>query len=101
MNVIAIIPALNEEAVIGSVVRGIPPVVTRVVVVDNGSTDRTSAAAAAAGARVVYEPDRGYGAACLAGIASEPEADIYIFLDGDGADPPARIPGLLDILESR
>jgi glycosyltransferase involved in cell wall biosynthesis len=98
MKVVAVIPALNEEAAIQAVVRAIPPVVTRTVVVDNGSRDRTAAVAADGGALVVYESQRGYGAACMAGFRAEPDADVYVFLDGDGSDPPERIPDLLDRL---
>ena len=63
-----VIPALDEEQAIGKVIAAIPPWIDRIVVADNGSTDRTSGVAPA-GARVVHEPQRGYGAACLAGIA--------------------------------
>ena len=65
MRVTVVIPALNEEAAIGGVVREIPrDLVDEIIVVDNGSTDRTAELAATAGARVVREPFRGYGAAC-------------------------------------
>ena len=86
-----IIPALNEEEPIGAVVRecfasGLPD---EVLVVDNGSTDRTAERARAAGARIVSEPNRGYGRACAAGIrALSPDCQIVVFLDGDGSDCP-------------
>ena len=86
-----VIPALNEEEPIGDVVRavfatGIP---REVIVVDNGSTDATAERAAAAGAKVVSEPNPGYGRACAAGVRSiSPECDIIVFLDGDGSDCP-------------
>ena len=65
-----IIPCLNEEEPIGGVVREVlAQGVDEVIVVDNGSTDRTAERAAAAGARVVREPQRGYGRACAAGLA--------------------------------
>ena len=65
-----VIPVLNEEACIGEVVRSFrSSAVRRIVVVDNGSTDRSAQLARAAGAEVVSEPERGYGAACLRGIA--------------------------------
>ncbi|MBL8841012.1 MAG: glycosyltransferase [Planctomycetes bacterium] len=88
MHACAVIPALNEEASIGLVLRDLPrPLVPRAIVVDNGSTDGTGAAAAAAGATVVREPRRGYGAACLAGIAAlPPDCDVVLFLDADHSD---------------
>ncbi len=91
-TVSVIIPCLNEEEPIADVVReclatGIPK---EILVVDNGSTDRTAERAAAAGARVVPQPVRGYGRACAAGVAAaDPAADILLFLDGDGSDVPA------------
>jgi glycosyltransferase involved in cell wall biosynthesis len=96
----AIVPALDEEASIGGVVAAIPrPLVRTVVVVDNGSRDRTAEVARAAGAAVVREPARGYGAACLAGMAHlgrlEPPPDAVAFLDGDGADDPGELAALL------
>jgi glycosyltransferase involved in cell wall biosynthesis len=96
MRTVVIIPALNEEQVIGAVVRAVPKdAADAVIVVDNGSTDRTAAVAEDAAARVVHEPERGYGAACMAGVAAEPLADVFVFLDGDGSDPPARIVDVL------
>src|SRR6266851_507511 len=89
-RVVAIVPALDEEGAIGAVVRGLPhDVVERVVVVDNGSRDRTAAVAAEAGAQVVREPRHGYGFACMAGVAAANDADILLFLDGDASDDPA------------
>jgi cellulose synthase/poly-beta-1,6-N-acetylglucosamine synthase-like glycosyltransferase len=100
----AIIPALDEERTIGVVVRSLPrPPLREIVVVDNGSRDATARVAAAAGARVVAEPRRGYGAACLRGIeALYADAEIVVFLDGDGADDPADLDDLLaPLLEGR
>jgi glycosyltransferase involved in cell wall biosynthesis len=98
MNVVVIIPALNEEGAIGTLVKAIPPCATRIIVVDNGSDDRTALVAASAGATVVAEPRRGYGAACMAGVEAAPDADVYVFLDGDGSDPPQHLPELLAAL---
>jgi glycosyltransferase involved in cell wall biosynthesis len=87
MRVSVVIPALNEEAAIGGVVAEVPrALVHEIIVVDNGSTDRTAALASAAGARVVHEPARGYGAACLAGVLAASDADVIVFLDGDRND---------------
>ena len=92
MTVVAIIPALNEEAAIAAVVAGIRrDAVDEVIVVDNGSADRTAERAAAAGARVVHQPERGYGAAMMAGVASAPDAACYVFMDGDHADVPDQL----------
>jgi glycosyltransferase involved in cell wall biosynthesis len=94
-RVVVVIPAVDEEEAISRVVSEVPPVVEQVIVVDNGSRDDTVARARAAGARVVREPRRGYGQACLAGIAAAPEADVYVFLDGDHSDYPEQLPALL------
>jgi len=92
-----IIPALDEEEAVAAVVRAIPPTVRQVVVADNGSTDRTAAVAREAGAVVVSEPERGYGAACLAALAhlADDPPEIVVFLDGDGSDDPAELDALL------
>ncbi|HEX8139814.1 MAG TPA: glycosyltransferase family 2 protein [Pyrinomonadaceae bacterium] len=89
-SVSVVIPALNEEACIAEVVLAIPrDVAGEVIVVDNGSDDQTAERARAAGARVVSEPRRGYGRACMAGVrALGPECEIVVFLDGDGSDCP-------------
>jgi glycosyltransferase involved in cell wall biosynthesis len=93
---VLIIPALNEEVAIGTVVRAVPAsLVDEVIVVDNGSTDRTAAEARGAGARVIVEPRRGYGAACFAGVRATPETAIVAFVDGDGSQDPREVERLL------
>ena len=97
-RIAAIIPVLDEEGAIGSVVAAMPPEwVDEVIVVDGGSHDRTVAVASAAGARVIVEPARGYGRACARGTtkAVEDGAEILVFLDGDGSDRPEEIPRLV------
>ena len=83
-----IIPALNEEGAIGKVIEAVPDWVDYIVVADNGSRDQTSEVARNSGARVVREDERGYGAACLAGLQALPSSDIIVFLDGDYSDYP-------------
>jgi glycosyltransferase involved in cell wall biosynthesis len=90
-RIAVVIPAVDEEEAIGQVVREIPSGVHEVIVVDNGSRDRTAEVARAAGARVVSEPRRGYGRACLAGIAAAVGADVIVFLDGDHSDYPEQL----------
>ncbi len=97
-----IIPALNEEASIGVVLDAIPAWVDERIVVDNGCSDGTAAVASQHGARVIEEPQPGYGAACLAGIAAAESADIIVFLDADFSDDPSRMQSLVDpIIEDR
>jgi len=95
LSVAVIIPALNEEESIGQVLAAIPTdVIDEIIVVDGGSRDDTVAIAQAGGARVVHEPQRGYGRACATGAAAA-QGDVVLFLDADGADDPAQIPDLL------
>jgi len=97
-NVSVVIPALNEEEPIAGVVRECleTAVPDEVIVVDNGSSDRTAERAREAGARVVTAP-RGYGRACAAGVrAISSECEIIVFLDGDGSDAPAFMSPLVE-----
>lgn len=93
----AVIPCFEEEQAISAVVATVRAVgVDEVIVVDGGSHDRTAERAKAAGARVVVEPRRGYGRAVQTGIeAARPDADILVFLDGDGSDRPEFIPEMI------
>ena len=95
-RIAVIIPALNEEGAIGRVLEALPAWVDQHIVVDNGSTDATADVARTHGAHVVHEPRRGYGAACLAGIAALDAPDIVVFLDGDFSDCPSEMDTLVD-----
>jgi glycosyltransferase involved in cell wall biosynthesis len=102
MKTTIIIPALNEEGAIGELVAETRAVgAGGVIVVDNGSQDATAARAAAAGARVVSEPRRGYGWACACGAAAATEAGaaLLVFMDGDHSFLPAELPRLLTPLQ--
>lgn len=96
-RVVAIIPVFNEAASLPLVLAELPrELVQRVVVVDNASTDASAALARAHGAEVVAEPRRGYGSACLAGIAAlRADEAVVVFLDGDHSDYPDDLHRLL------
>src|SRR5215475_9690868 len=88
MKVSVIIPALNEEDSLPGLLGAIPEeAVNEIIVVDNGSTDRTAAVARHCGARVVSENCRGYGAACWAGFKAT-QGEILVFMDGDESFSP-------------
>lgn len=100
MKVSVIIPVLNEEGAIANVINDIPKtLVQEIIVVDNGCTDRTAEIAHQHGARVVTEPQRGYGSACLEGIAAVEAADIVVFLDGDYSDDPTEMSTLIQPIQ--
>ena len=91
-----IIPTHNEESAIGRVLADIPAgLATEVLVVDSNSTDGTPDLAQKMGAQVIREPRRGYGRACLTGLANTNDPDIVVFLDGDYSDRPSELPMLL------
>jgi glycosyltransferase involved in cell wall biosynthesis len=97
-----VIPVFNERESLPLVVGDIPKhLVSEIVVVDNGSTDGTELVARNLPVRIVREEQRGYGSACLAGVAalaaSPPE--VIVFLDGDYSDHPEEMPLLLSAIE--
>ena len=98
-----IIPTHNEAQAIGRVLADIPSdLVTEVIVVDSNSNDGTPEIATTAGARVIQEPRRGYGRACLTGLGAADSPDVVVFLDGDYSDRPSELPILLaPIIEGR
>ncbi len=98
-GIAVIIPVLNEEQSLPLVINSLPGV-GRLVVVDNGSTDRSALIAEQLGAEVVYEPHRGYGAACLEGLnhlrTTGDRPEIVVFIDGDFSDYPEQLGGLVE-----
>jgi glycosyltransferase involved in cell wall biosynthesis len=102
-RVSVVIPTHNEAQSIGRVLADLPAdIVTEVLVVDSNSTDGTPEIASKMGARVIHEPRRGYGRACLTGLAGASSPDVVVFLDGDYSDRPAELPILLaPIIEGR
>jgi glycosyltransferase involved in cell wall biosynthesis len=103
LRVSVVIPTHNEAQSIGRVLADLPDdIVTEVLVVDSNSSDGTGEIAEKMGARVLHEPRRGYGRACLTGLANASAPDIVVFLDGDYSDRPAELPLLLaPIIEGR
>lgn len=100
LSISVVIPCFNEEDGIRHVYAGMPACVDEVVVVDNASTDRTAEVARSLGAKVVYQPRKGYGAAYQAGLPAA-TCDIIATLDGDGTYPADEIALLVDALEDR
>jgi glycosyltransferase involved in cell wall biosynthesis len=99
-RVAVVIPTFNEAESIAAVIAGLPrSVVDRVIVADGGSTDGTEVEARGAGAEVIVV-GRGYGRACLQGAQAADDADIIVFMDGDGADDPAAIAAMVAPLRS-
>jgi glycosyltransferase involved in cell wall biosynthesis len=104
MKTLVIIPAYNEEKRIAAVVRGVRAVApsAEIVVINDGSSDQTGAAAGAAGARVLSHPfNMGYGVAIQTGYkyALAQGCDWLVQIDGDGQHDPASIPALLAPLQ--
>jgi glycosyltransferase involved in cell wall biosynthesis len=96
MRVSVIIPTHNEAQAIARVLADIPSnLITEVIVVDSNSNDGTPEIAARMGARIIHESRRGYGQACLTGLAAANAPDIVVFLDGDYSDRPSELPILL------
>jgi glycosyltransferase involved in cell wall biosynthesis len=96
VRVSVVIPTRNEAQAIGHVLADLPThLVNEVIVVDNHSSDGTPAIASHIGARVISEARRGYGRACLTGLAAASAPDVVVFLDGDYSDRPAELPLLL------
>jgi glycosyltransferase involved in cell wall biosynthesis len=103
VRVSVIIPTHNEAQSIALVLADLPAeLTTEVIVVDSNSSDGTPAIAEKMGARVIQEPRRGYGRACLSGLAMANSPDVVVFLDGDYSDRPSELPILLaPIIEGR
>jgi glycosyltransferase involved in cell wall biosynthesis len=96
VRVSVIIPTHNEGQAIERVLADLPSdLTTEAIVVDSNSNDGTPEIAARMGARVVQEPRRGYGQACLTGLAAANSPDVVVFLDGDYSDRPSELPILL------
>ncbi len=97
MRITVVIPTYNEAGSVARVLDDIPAsLVSEVLVVDAGSTDGTAEIAVAHGARVIVEPRRGYGRACLTGLAHARSPDTVVFLDGDYSDRPGELGRLIE-----
>lgn len=95
-KIAVVIPAFDEAGAIGKVIDGVPDWIDRTIVADNASQDGTAGIAEAHGAHVVHEPQPGYGAACLRGIAAATGHDIIVFMDGDYSDRGSEMHLLVD-----
>ncbi len=97
-HISVIIPVHNEEKSLPQVISDLPrDIISEIIVVDNASTDNTHTVAKKAGCRVIFESQKGYGKACLAGIAClNPKTDIVVFVDGDYSDHPDEMPRLIN-----
>jgi glycosyltransferase involved in cell wall biosynthesis len=107
MRAVVIIPAFNEEESIGKVVSGIRDYhLEEIIVVDNGSQDQTATIAQNKGAIVLYEPNKGYGSACLKGLnyvfkkPDELKPEIVVFMDGDFSDDPKDLNLLIEPIKN-
>lgn len=104
MKTFVIIPALNEERSIGLVINALLPYnIAKIIVADNGSSDQTAKVAREAGAEVVFEQEKGYGAACLKALqySDNFKPDIFLFMDGDFADDANDIPKILEPIQTK
>jgi glycosyltransferase involved in cell wall biosynthesis len=103
VRVSVVIPTHNEAQAIARVLADLPSDrTTEVIVIDSNSTDGTPEIAAKMGARIVREARRGYGRACLTGLANANAPDVVVFLDGDYSDRPSELPLILaPIIEGR
>ena len=101
LSVALILPALDEEQTIGPTLDSLAGNnLAQLIVVDNGSCDHTAEVARSRGAQVIHEPRRGYGWACLAGMAVlDPQIETVVFMDADGSDDPDDLPKILSPIE--
>tara|TARA_Y100001968_G_C19409596_1_gene745552 strand:- start:706 stop:1401 length:696 start_codon:yes stop_codon:yes gene_type:complete len=101
-----VIPAFNEQGAINNVIADIPKDLTReIIVVDNNSSDKTAEIANKAGAKVLFEKNRGYGCACLKGVdyikSKSVKPDLVVFIDGDYSDYPSQMKDVIEPIVSK
>ena len=103
MLIDVVIPAYNEEKSIGNVISDIPDFVREIIVCNNNSSDSTAKVAQSKGATVVNAMQKGYGSACLEGLAhiekKSQSPDVVVFLDGDYSDHPEEMTLLVDAIK--